>query len=145
MVLQGRYIEHQALRALGATERITMVTSFRPRDPLLRDDTVLTTVRPISDLSELYYQFAEYRLEMLEHRLRDQQKKLRESMRAGKKFHTNAFKSFLKEHGEFTAHMNKEMVEESKVTAGSIDDSHLIDDDYTRQRKNNKRRRTGSS
>ena len=41
VVLQGRYIEHQALRALGQRERITMVTSFRPRSSSLPDDTVL--------------------------------------------------------------------------------------------------------
>ena len=43
-----------------------MVTSFRPKCPLIKDDSVLTTVRAISDLSELYGGYAEYRLEMLE-------------------------------------------------------------------------------
>ena len=32
VILQGRYIVHKALRAYGSTERITSVTSFRPRN-----------------------------------------------------------------------------------------------------------------
>lgn len=126
VVLQGRYIEHQALRALGATERITMVTSFRPRCPTLPDDTVLTTVRPISNLSELYFQFSEYRLEILEERIRDKLKTLRETKRSGKKFNTLSLKKFLKEQEQFLAHMNKEMIDEDLVVRGSIDDSHLL-------------------
>ncbi|MCJ1253142.1 hypothetical protein MMC24_000949 [Lignoscripta atroalba] len=127
VVLQGRYIEHQALRALGATERITMVTSFRPRSPTLPDDTVLTTVRPISDLSELYFQFSEYRLEILEERIRNQLKKMRETKRGGKRTNTGSLKIFLKEQETFLAHMNHEVVEDELVKMGSVDDSHLID------------------
>jgi len=124
VVLQGRYIEHQALRALGTSERITMVTSFRPRSPYVRDDTVLTTVRPISDLSELYFQFSEYRLEMLEERIRTQLRLLRESKQRGKALDTQQVKEFLAEQEGFLAHMNQEMVEH--VTMGTIiDDSHL--------------------
>ena len=90
VVMQGRYITHQALRALGAQERITMVTSFRPKSPFLPDDSVLTTVRGISDLSELYYGFGQYRLEMLEARVKAQLKKLRDDHSAGKKTDTKA-------------------------------------------------------
>lgn len=126
VVLQGRYIEHQALRALGQTERITMVTSFRPRNFSLPDDTVLTTIRPISDLSELYFQFSEYRLEILEERIRDQLRALRETKRLGRKLNVRRFKNFLWEQGEFIAHMNKELVEDQLVIKGEIDDSHLL-------------------
>ena len=139
VVLQGRYIEHQALRALGATERITMVTSFRPRCPALPDDTVLTTVRAISNLSELYYQFSEYRLEILEQRIRDQLKLMRESNRGGKKLNTTQLKDFFHEQEKFLAHMNHEVIEDEKVTMGFIDDSHLltshIDDKHKNKRK----------
>ncbi|MCJ1295999.1 hypothetical protein MMC34_007564 [Xylographa carneopallida] len=124
VVLQGRYIEHQALRALGTAERITMVTSFRPRCPDLRDDTVLTTVRAISNLSELYFQFSEYRLEILEERIRNQLRSLRETKRSGKKLDTQKLKRFLHDQERFLAHMNKEMVEDVKM--GEIDDSHLL-------------------
>ena len=126
MVLQGRYIEHQALRAFGSTERITMVTSFRPRSSALRDDTVLTTVRPVSNLSELYFQFSEYRLEILEDRIRKELKVLRDSKRGRKKFNTLKLKRFLQEQENFLAHMNSEMIEDDKVVKGAIDDSHLI-------------------
>lgn len=126
MILQGRYIEHQALRALGTTERITMVTSFRPKSHAVKDDTVLTTVRAISDLGELYYQFGDYRLEILEDRLRNYRKVLRETQRKGKKMNTKALKAFLYEQEMFLAHMNKEIVVEHLVTKGAIDDSHLF-------------------
>ena len=74
-----------------------MVTSFRPRSSALRDDTVLTTVRPVSNLSELYFQFSEYRLEILEDRIRKQLKVLRDSKRGRKKFNTLKLKRFLQE------------------------------------------------
>jgi len=126
VVLQGRYIEHQALRALGATERITMVTSFRPRQPELRDDTVLTTVRPISDLSELYYQFSEYRLEMLEDRIRRQLRELRVARDGGKKLAIAQLKEFLKEQEAFLAHMNKEIVADETVTRAFYEDRDVL-------------------
>ncbi|KAL6716428.1 hypothetical protein ACLMJK_005995 [Lecanora helva] len=126
VVLQGRYIEHQALRALGATERITMVTSFRPKSHTVKDDTVLTTVRPISNLSELYCQFSEYRLEILEERIRAQRKAMRENESRGKKFNTKMLKTFLCEQETFLAHMNRELVDDDLVTKGCIDDSHLF-------------------
>lgn len=135
VVLQGRYIEHQALRTLGATERITMVTSFRPRCPTLPDDTVLTTVRAISNLSELYFQFSEYRLEILEERIRDKLKTLRETKRSGKKLNTSSLKKFLKEQENFLAHMNKEIIDENLVVPGSIDDSHLLQNRTNEEKK----------
>lgn len=126
MVLQGRYIEHQALRALGTAERISMVTSFRPRNPIVRDDTVLTTVRPISNLPELYNQFCEYRLEMLEERVRGQLRLLREANGHQRHIATVKLKAFLAEQERFLAHMNREMVDDSQVVFGDIDDSHLL-------------------
>ncbi|KAL9122336.1 MAG: hypothetical protein Q9187_001109 [Circinaria calcarea] len=126
VILQGRYIEHQALRALGTTERITMVTSFRPRNPTMRDDTVLTTVRPVSNLSELYFQFAEYRLEILEERIRKELKTMRETKERSKKLNTRVLKGFLKEQESFLGHMNKEIIEDDQVKMGEIDDSHLL-------------------
>ncbi|KAK8070355.1 hypothetical protein PG997_010558 [Apiospora hydei] len=114
VVLQGRYIEHQALRALGTAERISMVTSFRPRNPIVRDDTVLTTVRPISNLPELYNQFCEYRLEMLEERVRGQLRLLREANGHQRHIATVKLKAFLAEQERFLAHMNREMEKEKK-------------------------------
>lgn len=68
--MHGRYIEHQALKAHGGCERITMVTCFRPRSPIIKDETVLTGVRGTSDLGDLYSQYTDYRLELLEERIR---------------------------------------------------------------------------
>ena len=68
VILQGGLIEHVALRAFGYGERITMVTSFRPADAKVHDLSVLTTVRPISKLAELYDQWFRYRSEVLKKR-----------------------------------------------------------------------------
>lgn len=122
VILQGRYITHQALRALGAQERITSVTSFRPRSPYLKDDTVLTTVRPISELPKLYYEFGEYRLAMLEERLRTQLRVMRDNNGAGKKLDTKSFKKFLDEQQRFLERTNEEIVEEEKVKKGYVDE-----------------------
>jgi hypothetical protein len=135
IVLQGRHIEHVALRALGNTQRITMVTSFRPRSTSLRDDTILTTVRPVSDLSELYFQFSEYRLEILEDRIRKQLKEMRERRSARRSFNTCQMKHFLAEQEKFLAHMNQEMVEDEMVQKGFCDDSHLLSEDLKERSK----------
>jgi len=70
VMMQGRYIRHSALNAFGAPERVTMVTSFRARDPEVRDESVLTTIRPISKLDELYRQWITYRMDLLAERFR---------------------------------------------------------------------------
>ncbi|KAL4757016.1 uncharacterized protein BDW70DRAFT_153700 [Aspergillus foveolatus] len=107
VVMQGRYIEHQALKALGGRERISMVTCFRAKDPLVKDETVLVGVRGISNLSELYTQYTEYRLEILEERIRHQLKKERERVTAQKPFNIVEMKRFL---------MNQKLFIESMLT-----------------------------
>lgn len=124
-MLQGRYIEHQALRTLGTTERITMVTSFRPKSAFIKDDTVLTTVRSISNLSDLYSQYAEYRMDMLEERVRAHRKELNDRKRAGRNFDTAATKAFITEQREFLESMLQEMVDEDQVVKGHTTQSHL--------------------
>lgn len=118
VILQGRYITHQALRALGAQERITMVTSFRPRSAHVTDDSVLNTVRGVSDLSELYYGYGEYRLAMLEERLHAQLMKLRKAHATGKRTDTKALKQFLTDSIDFLQHTNGELVPDEEVVAG---------------------------
>lgn len=135
VILQGRYIEHQALRAFGTTERITMVTSFRPKSAMTKDDTVLTTVRPISDLGELYFQYSEYRLEILEKRIRKILREMRDSKRAKRPFATGTMKSFLSEQEQFLSDMNREMVDEEKVIPGYCDESHLVSNDLRAQHR----------
>ncbi|KAF2644254.1 hypothetical protein P280DRAFT_392920 [Massarina eburnea CBS 473.64] len=121
VVLQGRYIPHQALRALGAQERITSVTSFRPKSAFVKDDSVLRTVRPISDLSALYSGFAEYRLEMLEERIRHERQQLASRRRLGERFNTLEHKEFLDEAIAFSEQTNGELVEDDRVTKGVIE------------------------
>ncbi|KAI1429979.1 hypothetical protein F5Y12DRAFT_215067 [Xylaria sp. FL1777] len=135
VVLQGRYIEHEALRTLGTTERITMVTSFRPRDPLQKDDTVLTTVRPISNINDLYNQFAEYRLQILEERIRVQLKEIRDLSAAGRRVATKKLKSFFEEQEKFLAHMNREMVDDDNVVVGNIQQDHITSKSSSESRK----------
>ncbi|KAF1815481.1 hypothetical protein P152DRAFT_505388 [Eremomyces bilateralis CBS 781.70] len=127
IILQGRYITHQALRALGTRERITSVTSFRPKDPFAADATVLNTVRQISDVSMLYHQFAEYRLQIMEDRIRAKLREMERRQRAGKKFATSDFKAFLKEQTKFLAHMNSEMVDEDMIASGYIEEMNIPD------------------
>ncbi|OKL64445.1 hypothetical protein UA08_00195 [Talaromyces atroroseus] len=129
VILQGRYIEHQALRALGAAERITSVTSFRPRSSAVKDETVLTTVRPISDLKELYHQYAEYRFEILQDRLRDMERKMRDLKRANRPFDTEGTKAFIREQIQFFETMDQQMVSDQYVQKGYIGDDHLVSDE----------------
>jgi hypothetical protein len=67
-ILQGRYITHTAAPAENMPERITVVTSFRPKDPTLTDETTNQNIRNKSHLTELYYQWTTYRLEVLAQR-----------------------------------------------------------------------------
>lgn len=129
VVLQGRYIEHQALRALGGSERITMVTSFRPKSAAIKDDTVLNTVRSISDLSELYGQYSEYRFEMLEERLQRQIRDLQMRKQANRRFDTAGVKKFLAEQKAFIDSMLTQIVDEDKVIKGFTEDAGLLSRD----------------
>ncbi|RAL11792.1 uncharacterized protein BO97DRAFT_453349 [Aspergillus homomorphus CBS 101889] len=101
VVMQGRYIEHQALKALGGLERISMVTSFRPRDPSIRDELVLTGSRAISNWSELYHDFTEYRMELLEERLRRKMKEERKRKESKRPFNIYDMTEFLTEQKNF--------------------------------------------
>ncbi|KAH7303843.1 hypothetical protein B0I35DRAFT_446111 [Stachybotrys elegans] len=70
VLLQGRYITHTAAPVTNMPERVTVVTSFRPKNPMLIDDSTNLNVRVESHLSELYYQWATYRLDIIEQRAR---------------------------------------------------------------------------
>lgn len=59
-------------------ERVTIVTSFRPRDPTLPDETTNANIRNKSHLTELYYQWTTYRLDVLAERARIAATALRE-------------------------------------------------------------------
>ncbi|OQU96061.1 hypothetical protein CLAIMM_02197 [Cladophialophora immunda] len=111
VVMQGRYINHQALKALGGRERISMITSFRPKSPFVKDESVLTGVRGISNLDELYSEYTQYRLEILEERVRDRLKAERRRVVERKPFATRHVKQFLSEQKAFLESMLNELVE----------------------------------
>lgn len=87
-----------------------MVTSFRPKSAMVIDEIVLTGVRTISNLSELYNQYAQYRLDVLEDRIRTQAKKMREMDRAGRLFDVAGARKFLNEQKQFLESMLVELV-----------------------------------
>ncbi|ORY91689.1 hypothetical protein BCR35DRAFT_349472 [Leucosporidium creatinivorum] len=78
VVMQGRHIKHAALRAYNAGERITMVTSFRARDPLIHDGSVLSTIHPITKKNRINYQWTLYRMKLLSDRFNAMASKLEE-------------------------------------------------------------------
>ncbi|KAB8277080.1 hypothetical protein BDV30DRAFT_223679 [Aspergillus minisclerotigenes] len=101
VVMQGRYIEHQALKAFGGKERISMITSFRAKSPLVKDDCVLTGVRPISNVLELYREWSEYRLKVLEERIRAELENERQKQLGQRPFSISDMKTFLIHQREY--------------------------------------------
>ncbi|KAJ0414773.1 hypothetical protein BJY00DRAFT_320784 [Aspergillus carlsbadensis] len=110
VVMQGRYLEHQALKALGGRERISMVTPFRPRDASVRDETILVGTRGISLLDEMYPQYFEYRMEVLEERVRGVMRGERGREGAGRAFDVEGVRGWIREQREFLDSMLREMV-----------------------------------
>jgi len=69
VMMQGGCIEHIALKAIGTGERISMVTSFRAKDPLAKDISKLGSVKRSSKLNVLFQQWSSYRLDVLAERV----------------------------------------------------------------------------
>jgi hypothetical protein len=109
--MQGHYIEHQALKALGGRERISMATPFRLRDPSIRDELDLTESRAISNWSELYHRFTEYRLELLEERTRLKLKEERKRVDIKRAFNTSDMTEFLAVQMDFLEATIAELIE----------------------------------
>jgi hypothetical protein len=65
VMMQGGCINHIALRAYGCRERITMVTSFKAKDPLAKDMSTLNITNKSSRLDELFLQWSTYRRDVL--------------------------------------------------------------------------------
>uniref|UniRef100_A0A8H7NPW2 Fe2OG dioxygenase domain-containing protein n=1 Tax=Bionectria ochroleuca TaxID=29856 RepID=A0A8H7NPW2_BIOOC len=108
VVLQGHYIDHQALRALGGTKRVSMVTAFRARSAEVRDDTNLRLVRPISNIDELYNKRRRERVDR--------------SILSNAPFDVKETRSFIREQIEFLEQMEEQIMEEDdweKLYSGS--------------------------
>ncbi|UPL01936.1 hypothetical protein LCI18_012870 [Fusarium solani-melongenae] len=109
VILQGRYVKHAALKAFGK-ERISFITAFRPKSPFIKDELVLTGSRPISNQSELVYDYCTYRADILEARFREHAKRLREQQAAGIKFNPDTVKEFIQEQKEMLEATLLEMI-----------------------------------
>ncbi|RFU36273.1 hypothetical protein B7463_g121, partial [Scytalidium lignicola] len=68
VLMQGGCVEHIALKSYGG-ERIAMVTSFRPRDPMTLDLSHLGGVKGNSNWDPLFKQWSLYRLSVLDNRI----------------------------------------------------------------------------
>lgn len=108
-VLQGRLIQHLAPKPIGATERITMVTSYRAKNPALHDGSVLGTVKPEinygSRYTEFYRQWVQYRAEVVKARL----DKLTASLKDEEIFNKGAATDALKDIEAYLAKTYTEM------------------------------------
>lgn len=89
-----------------------MVTCFRPKSPHIRDETVLTGVRGISHKSELYTQYTEYRLEILEEHVRAKMEDERLRQQAKEPYNIPEMRRWLVDQKEFVEAMLYEIVEE---------------------------------
>lgn len=109
-VLQGRLIEHIAPKPIGTSERITMVTSYRAKDPLKYEGSVLHTVKPEknngSRYNDFYPEWIRYRLDILEKRFAH----LRDNMAdAEGNFNKEFCVDYLKEMNEYLRGTHEEM------------------------------------
>lgn len=88
-----------------------MVTAFRPKSPFMKDESILTGVRGISVLSDLYNQYTQYRLEILEERIRARLKQERRRELAKRRFDTADVRNWLTEQKDFIESMLEELYE----------------------------------
>jgi len=89
-VLQGRIIRHVAPKPRGDyTERITQVSSFRPKDPMT-DRCVLTTVKPSKSsgtrYNDFYRDWMNYRLDIMQKRIEVLRNQVNETIDKGELF-----------------------------------------------------------
>ncbi|KAE8359959.1 hypothetical protein BDV27DRAFT_149132 [Aspergillus caelatus] len=111
VIMQGRYLQHQALKAFGGRERIAMVTSFRPKNPLALDETTLNGLRAISNTSELYTQYTNYRMEIVEERFRMKIKEERDRIKGRRAFDLPEMRRWLEEQRDFIDYTLEQLIE----------------------------------
>lgn len=78
---------------------------------MLRDESVLTTCRAISNWSELYHGYTEYRLELLEERFRAKLKEERRREQAKRSFNVREMRKFLMEQKLYLETTMEELVD----------------------------------
>lgn len=108
-MLQGRLITHLAPKPIGASERITMVTSYRSKDPMCHEGSVLSTVKPEIEYGSIYNtfyrQWVEYRAKLVKTRL----DKLVEGMKKSEVFDKESVTKSLEEIESYLKNTYKEM------------------------------------
>lgn len=76
VLLQGQYVKHCARKALNTPERITMVTSCIPANPMVTEYSTLAMSKNYSDLERLGYEWSSYRLGSLKEKINAMQSML---------------------------------------------------------------------
>lgn len=108
-MLQGGLIEHIAPSPVGVSERITMVTSYRAKDPLKKDISQLGTVKPEvnfgSRYNDFYPQWIDYRSHVMQKRLEH----LKQNCKNNGKFDKEFCNQFLKDIEEYARSTRESM------------------------------------
>lgn len=100
-ILQGKYIEHQALKPQGGAERITMVSCFIPKNRMLHDESTLATTAPISNCNHLFQEWCSYRFDSLNYRLNHVKKEIEDARNRGEKFDLDKVKEFIQNQVQY--------------------------------------------
>ncbi|KAI9740161.1 MAG: hypothetical protein M1834_004739 [Cirrosporium novae-zelandiae] len=105
-IIQGWMLEHIASRAFGAKERIASVTSFRQNKPGVYDVSYMSNTRGVTNLKDMYYEWAEYRLEVMRTNIEKMQVKLKGDGVVDPK----EFGNLAKEHADYMTRTARQMV-----------------------------------
>ncbi|GMG56527.1 unnamed protein product [Ambrosiozyma monospora] len=112
-VLQGRILTHLASIPIGYTERITSVTSYRAKDPLVNDGSVLKTVKPEvnygSNFNVFYPEWIGYRMEIFSERALHIKNVFEKSLNKKETFDKEKAFKMLKDMEDYLSHTWKEM------------------------------------
>lgn len=100
---------HKATSAKGGRERMTMVTSWRPRSPHMKDATIMRGTRNTSHLPTLYNQYTEYRLANLVQRVQKQLKDVEDRKEADSGFDPEGVRGWLLKQRSYIDDMLREI------------------------------------
>ncbi|GME72311.1 unnamed protein product [Ambrosiozyma monospora] len=112
-VLQGRILTHLAALPVGYTERITSVTAFRAKDPLVCDTSDLHTIKPElnygTHYNEFYPQWVGYRMKIISGRALHIKQTFEQSLNKKEKFDKQKAFELLKDLENYLFHTWKQM------------------------------------
>lgn len=122
LVFQGGQILHAALPTINSSERITLVTSFRPKlsvpKGLFYDMSHLGNVRRYSNLTVLYEQWQDYRFDVMIAHMAHMDKKMLEDQLARKRFDVDEYMVWRAALDQYYQKTIEEMVPEEQVKKG---------------------------